>query len=69
MLDKCAPDWRYEDKQHKRWIYYGDHEPFKFPMGPHGKQHRYDIEMGHVKSLVKHLGIQDCAKRELQQLR
>ncbi|MFP3939308.1 MAG: hypothetical protein ACLF0P_03280 [Thermoanaerobaculia bacterium] len=68
MLDECAPGWRYRDKTHKRWVYYGDYPIFRLPLGPHGKRQHHSIEVGHVKAMVRHLEIEECARRILKQL-
>jgi hypothetical protein len=69
MLDGCAPGWRYVDKKHKRWVYFGAGEPFKLPLGPHGKRQHHDLQVGHVRALARHFDIIDCAKQHLEQLR
>jgi hypothetical protein len=68
MLDACAPGWWMKDKTHKRWVYAGDRESYKLPRGPHGKRQRYGIEMGHIKGMIRHFDIEDCAKKHLRQL-
>jgi hypothetical protein len=69
MLNACADGWRFRDKKHKRWLYYGDREPFKLPLGPHGKRQQHDLQIGHIRGLVRHLGISDCAAQHIEQLR
>ena len=68
MLDACIPGWKYEDKPHKRWIYFKDFPIFKMPLGPHGKRTHHDVQIGHVRALVRHFGIEECAKRYIKQL-
>ena len=55
-----------KDKVHKRWVYFGDRPSYKLPRGPHGKRQRYSIEIGHVKGMLRHFDIEECAKREAQ---
>lgn len=66
MLDACAPGWRYEDKKHRRWVYYGKvKEAFKLPLGQHGRRRNPEIQPGHVRGLARHFDILDCAKELL----
>ena len=69
MLNECARGWREEAKIHKKWIYFGNFEPFKLPLGEHGKRDNPDIQVGHVRGLVRHFDIAECAEGELEQLR
>ena len=70
MLDDCTDGWHFTDKTHKRWIYVGDHpSSYKLPRGAHGKRTNPEIEVGHVRGLVRHFDIVDCAKEHLEQLR
>jgi integrase len=39
------------------------------PVGPHGKRHNPAIQVGHVKNMVKHFGIEECAKGQIERLR
>jgi hypothetical protein len=68
MLDVCEDGWRYEDKVHKRWLYYRGRRAF-LPLGKHGHRRNPEIEVGHIRGLVRQLGIDDCAKQELELLR
>lgn len=69
MLNTCADGWWYEDKKHRRWIYYGDLEAFKLPTGEHGKRDNHDLQVGQLRGLIRHLGIIECAKKQIEQLR
>jgi hypothetical protein len=69
MLDACAEGYTVEDKTHRRWVRYRDHT-FHLPLGEHGTRENPEIEVGYVKSMIRHLQIDErCAKRELPQLR
>lgn len=69
MLKRCLGEWWYEDKTHKRWVYAeGRESSFKLPLGPHGSKNP-EIEIGHVRGMVRHFDIQECAEGELEQLR
>lgn len=67
MLRKCAPGYKREERDHNWVIRWNGKTYYRFPQGKHGRTNP-EIELGHVKSLVRLFGIQDCAKRELQQL-
>lgn len=67
MLKKCAPGHEREEREHD-WVIRWEGKTYsRFPRGAHGRTNP-EIELGHVKGLVRHFEIQDCAKRELQQL-
>jgi hypothetical protein len=68
MLDVCAPGWTYADKTHRRLIYFGRLSA-ALPRGEHGHRRDPEIEIGHIRAMTRQLGIIDCAKRELEQLR
>jgi hypothetical protein len=62
MLDICAPGWSWELAPHYRRILANGRV---YPDLP-----KYDeIENGHVRRMVRHLGIADCAKKEIETLR
>ena len=68
MLRKCAPGYTFEEKTHLHWVRYQG-RTFRLPQGKHGVGNNAEIEIGHVRGLVKHLDIDpDCAKRQLPQL-
>jgi hypothetical protein len=69
MLAHCAEGFRKEAKTHHWVVYFGD-DHCLLPLGPHGKRQArtVDIEIGHVKRMVRTFGIQDCAKGQLPQL-
>lgn len=69
MLDVCAAGWTCEIKTHRRWVYYGGLK-FTLPLGKHGKgRANAEIEIGHVRALVRQFDILDCAKSKLEVLR
>jgi len=69
MLDKCTESWHFKDKVHKRWVYAdGIDTSYKLPQGSHGSKNP-EIEIGHIRGLVRHFDIGDCAKKHLEQLR
>jgi hypothetical protein len=68
MLDECAPGWRYEDKTHRRIVYYGSGSA-ALPRGKHGHRRDYEIEIGHIRAMTRRLGIDGCARKQLPQLR
>ena len=68
MLDVCALGYRRVKRTHNWWVMYGEKTYRHLPLGPHGKQTNPDIQIGHVKNMVRHLGIDGCAKRELPHL-
>lgn len=68
MLNACAPGHKRKERQHNWLITYQGRSFPRLPRGPHGKRHNPPIEIGHVKTMVRHLGIEECAKQHLAQL-
>jgi hypothetical protein len=58
MLDVCAPGWVWHPAPHFRRILANDRT---YPALPKND----DIEVGHIRKMARHLGILDCAKKEL----
>lgn len=62
MLNKCASGWSHKETDHLYKITWRDRTYQSFPKHP-------KIDSGHVKKMCRHLGILDCAKEEIEQLR
>ncbi len=56
-------------KKHHWWVYYDGKSFRSLPLGDHGKGTHVSIEIGHVRQMVRRLGIEECAATVLQQLR
>jgi hypothetical protein len=70
MLKDCAPGFSVEDKKHRKWVHYQGQTFRNVPLGEHGKRANPKVEIGQLKGLIRHLGIDtDCAKAHLSQLR
>lgn len=70
MLDECAPGHTRKARVHNYCINYRDRSYPSFPLGPHGKRENPSIEIGHVKKMVRYLGLDpECVGRLLPQLR
>ena len=61
MLDKCAPGWSWKPAPHFRRIFANGRT---YPTLPKADE----IEVGHIRKMARHLGIADCAKKELPAL-
>jgi len=62
MMDHCAPGSRFEQKPHNWWVYFKRKEPAILPLGKHGARQDPEIEMGHVKKMIRFLDVnRDCA--------
>ena len=61
ILDRCAPDHITKDTTHKRFVYFGG-KMAVLPRGPHGRRKKYDIEIGHVKQLIRLFNLCDCVR-------
>ena len=65
MLDHCAKGYKPKEKPHYWCILYNGKIYPNFPKGPHGGKNP-DIEIGHIKKMIRFLGIPlDCAENFL----
>ncbi len=70
MLKKCAPGYTKDQGEQKWIIKFKDKEYLDIPLGSHGKKDgQADIERGVVRSMVRHFEIEECASKEIPQLR
>lgn len=67
MLGKCAPGYRRFELGHHWKIDFGDRTYTRLPLGKR-RSKTPSVQLGHVRKMARHLGIQDCAKKELPQL-
>lgn len=68
MLEACAPGARLVPKEHRMWVLYKSLTWRGLPLGEHGTRKNPEIEIGHVRRMARHLGILECAKREIESL-
>ena len=66
MLNKCAPDHRWEENDHYFQVFLGEKSYRTLPKGPHGG--KGEIQRPWVRKLARHLEIVECAKLELPSL-
>jgi hypothetical protein len=66
MLEECAKGYTKRDTR-EYWLVSHNGKTYRsLPLGPHGRRHNPDIESGHVRSLIRHLGIsRECADAHL----
>lgn len=70
MLDDCAPGHTRKAREHNHLIRFAGRTFSSLPLGKHGKRENPEIEVGHVKQMVRQLAIDlDCVKRHLPQLK
>jgi hypothetical protein len=63
MLEKCSPGSRIVKKKHRHWVLDPKGSIYRgLPRGAHGKKDP-EIEFGHVRSMARHLGFEECAKK------
>ncbi|MFO8072729.1 MAG: hypothetical protein R6V85_12730 [Polyangia bacterium] len=68
MLKKCAPGYTKKERKHN-WLIRYDGKSFpNLPKGAH-KRRKAEIEIGHVRQLVRLFEIEDCAAAEIPALR
>lgn len=70
MLDDCAPGHTVVTRVHNYVVRYKERSFPRLPLGAHGKRDNPDVEVGHVKQMVRQLELPtDCVKRHLPQLK
>jgi len=69
MLERCAPGYDVKETKHYWRITYKSVVYPTFPKGPHGDRSNPSIQIGHIKHMTRLLGILDCAKDCLPQLK
>jgi hypothetical protein len=63
MLQECSPGARVVRKKHLFWVLDAKGGIYRgLPLGGHGATNPR-IEDGHIRSMARHLGFLDCAKR------
>lgn len=68
MLRKCAPGHELVEKTHLHWIWF-EGKRATLPQGKHGRKNNAEIEIGHIRNMVRQLGLdEDCVKKHLPQL-
>ena len=69
MLNHCAKGYERKESKHYNIITYREKAYRNFPKGYHGEKNP-EIEKGHVRKLIRFLGIdEDCARKHLPLLR
>jgi hypothetical protein len=69
MLDHCAPGHSRKQRTHNWVVSYRASTFPNLPVGEHGQRKNPEIQVGHVKAMVRQLGIADCAKTQIERLR
>ncbi len=73
MLSECAPSHEVVEKTHFYWVTWKDRIYRTLPKGSHkdrGKRSgQAEIEIGHVKKMIRHLQIDfECARKVIPRL-
>ena len=66
MLKECAPGFTWEEKDHRIHVTYNGKAFRNLPTGAHASKGL--IQRPFVKKLAQHLGILECAQRQLPAL-
>ena len=69
MLEHCAPGYNCKETKHHWRVTYGSEVFPTLPKGPHGERANPSIQVGHIKQMARQLGILDCARQFLPQLK
>jgi hypothetical protein len=65
MLDRCAPGHTRQQRVHNWVVKYQDKTFPNLPVGKHGARRHVSIQVGHIKKMIRALGIEDCAKQQI----
>lgn len=69
MLVVCAGSAMIEPKKHHNWVTVGPLVYRGLPLGKHGSRKNPEIEIGHVRQMIRYLKInEDCAKKQIPAL-
>lgn len=69
MMDGCAEGWTRKRGAHNWRIFYGAGGFATLPFGKHGSRENPEIEIGHVKSMIRKLKVETaCVEGRLPQL-
>lgn len=60
LLNHCAPGHTKKEGDHYWRIYFQGKTYPNFPTGKHAKNK--EIQYGHIKRMIRHLEIEDCAR-------
>jgi hypothetical protein len=68
MLDHCAPGHTRSATTHYWCIRFGGKTYPSFPLGAHGRRKNPTVQVGHVRAMVRQLGISACAAGQIEGL-
>ncbi len=69
MLDDCAPGYTKKEREHN-WCVTYNKVPFpRLPRGPHGRRENPEVQIGHLRQMVRLFQIEDCAMTRIELLR
>jgi hypothetical protein len=68
MLDGCAVGHQRKQREHNWLITHNGRSFPGLPVGPHGARKNVNIQVGHVKKMIRILGIAECAKKKIPRL-
>lgn len=69
MLDACTPGYTRKEQKHNWCVMHKELTYPSLPLGPHGRRENPEIEIGHIKRLVRFFGIELCAGAKIEALR
>jgi hypothetical protein len=65
MLMKCAIGYNRRATKHYWRVTYEGKTYATLPLGEHGRRTNPQIEAGHIRKMLRHLGIEECARSQL----
>lgn len=66
MLAACAPGYvPKSDKKNETWRVMFNGKTGRLPTGDHGRRDNPETFIGHVRQMVRNLGIEECASKHI----
>lgn len=68
MLEHCAPGFERRERTHNWLVTWNGRSFPRLPVGPHGNRQNPGIEIGHIRQMVRMLGIDvECVRQHVGQ--
>jgi hypothetical protein len=64
-LNQCAKGWTANPSKEYWRVYYKGKTYYRLPLGKHGKRVNPEVEAGHVRTMARLFGIEDCFSQVL----
>lgn len=69
MLEACAPGYTKKERDHNWLVMFNGVSFPRLPKGEHGARKNPEIQIGHIRQMVRLFQIEECAKSRIETLR